>query len=76
METMAIQNRISRLMGERRLKIADVARLSGLNYQTVFDLYHGRAQRIDLATLNKLCRAFNVQVGDLLEYVPDEKPAA
>ena len=72
---MAIRNRISRAMGERRLKIADLARLSGLSYQTVFDLYHGKARRIDLATLDKLCRALGVQVGELFEYVPDE-PAA
>jgi putative transcriptional regulator len=59
-------------MGERRLKIADVARQSGLSYQTVFDLYHGKAQRIDLATLDKLCRVLGVPVGELFEYVPDE----
>jgi putative transcriptional regulator len=72
---MAIRNRVSRAMGERRLKIVDVARLSGLSYQTVWDLYHGKAQRIDLGTLDKLCRALGVQVGDLFEYVTDEGAA-
>jgi putative transcriptional regulator len=72
-ESMTIRNRVSRAMGERRLKIADVARLSGLSYQTVWDLYHGKAQRIDLTTLDKLCRALGVQVGELFEYVPDEQ---
>jgi putative transcriptional regulator len=70
MEPMAILNRVSRAMGERRLKITDVARRSGLSYQTVFDLYHDRAQRIDLTTLDKLCRALECSVGELLEYVP------
>ena len=75
MKSMAIRNHVSRAMGERRLKIADVARLSGLSYQTVFDLYHGKAQRIDLTTLDKLCRALDVPVGELLEYVPDPSAA-
>jgi len=75
MTRMAIRNRVSRVMGERRLNIQDLARLSGLSYTTVFHLYHGSAQRIDLTTLDKLCGALNVAVGDLLEYVPDD-PAA
>jgi putative transcriptional regulator len=72
MHTMAIQNRISRVMGERRLNIQELSRRSGLSYTTVWSLYHGTAQRIDLTTLDKLCRALDVQVGDLLEYVPDD----
>jgi len=63
-------------MGERRLKIAEVARLSGLSYQTVFDLHHGKAQRIDLVTLDKMCRALEVDVGELFEYVPDDEHLA
>ena len=69
---MAIRNRLSRVMGERRLKIQDVAARSGLAYTTVFALYHDKARRIDLATLDALCRTLRVQVGDLFEYVPDE----
>jgi putative transcriptional regulator len=75
MQTMAIRNRISRAMGERRLSMQDVARQSGLSYGTVFALYHGKAQRIDLTTLDKLCRALDAQVGELFEYVPDEQAA-
>lgn len=75
MRPVAIRNRLSRVMGEKRKKIQDVAAEAGLAYTTVFTLYHDRAQRIDLATLDKLCRVLGVQVGDLFEYVPDE-PAA
>jgi putative transcriptional regulator len=65
-----IVNRLSREMGARRLNIREVARRSGLAYTTVFDLYHARAQRIDLETLDKLCTALDVGVGELLEYQP------
>ena len=30
-------------------------------------------RRLDLATLNAVCRALNAQPGDLLEYVADKK---
>ena len=63
-----IINHLSRVMGERRLNIQEVARRSGLAYTTVFDLYHARAKRPDLDTLNALCRALRIGVGDLLEY--------
>jgi putative transcriptional regulator len=30
-----------------------------------------RAKRVDLLTLNKLCKALDCQVGDILVYAPD-----
>jgi putative transcriptional regulator len=65
-----IMNRLSTLMGARRLTMLDVARMSGLNYRTVRELYHARARRIDFETLDKLCAALEVGVGDLLEHQP------
>lgn len=35
--------------------------------------YHDNAQRIDLVTLDKLCPARVMQVGELFEYIPDER---
>jgi putative transcriptional regulator len=59
-------------MGERKMKIVDVARETGLNRNTVTLLYKETAQRIDLEALEKLCLLFECEVGDLLEYVPQE----
>jgi AcrR family transcriptional regulator len=53
MSSVAIRNHLSRLMGERRLKIQDVASRSGLAYTTVFALYHDKARRVDLATVER-----------------------
>lgn len=63
---------LSRLMGERKLKISDVARDTGLHRNTVTLLYQETATRVDLDALNSLCEYFNVQVGDLLEYTKGE----
>jgi len=59
---------LSRLMGEHKLKIADVARETGLNRNTVTLLYKETATRVDLDAIEKLCKLFNCAVGDLLEY--------
>tara|TARA_R110001592_G_scaffold176425_3_gene415958 strand:+ start:454 stop:633 length:180 start_codon:yes stop_codon:yes gene_type:complete len=54
-------------MGERKMKIVDVARETGLNRNTVTLLYKETAQRIELDALEKLCILFECEVGDLLE---------
>ncbi len=60
---------LARLMGEKKLKIADVARETGLNRNTVTLLYKETAQRIDLEAIDKLCELFDCEVADLLERI-------
>jgi putative transcriptional regulator len=59
------------MMGERKLKIADVARDIGVNRNTITLLYYERAKRIDFDVVEKLCKYFNCTVGELIEYVED-----
>ncbi len=58
-------------MGERKVKIADVARAIGVNRNTITLLYYEKAKRIDFEVLDKLCQYFNCSVGDILEYRKD-----
>jgi DNA-binding Xre family transcriptional regulator len=69
-------NRFSRLLGERRLAIREVSRMTGISYRALFDLYHDKSTRIDLATIDKLCRALGVTPNDLFEFVREPDPAA
>lgn len=66
-----IVSRVSRLLGERRLSIRQVAQDTGLAYTTVAALYHDRAQRFDRDTLDALCKHLDVPLCGLLERVPD-----
>jgi putative transcriptional regulator len=69
-----IVNYVSRAMGERRLSIAEVARRSGLAYSTVHDLYHGKAKRVEFATLDKVCRAIGVEsIVEVLGFLPEDE---
>jgi putative transcriptional regulator len=63
-----IRCHLARLMGEHKMRIADVARQTGLNRNTVSLLYNETAQRIDLEAMDKLCGLFNCSVGDLFEF--------
>lgn len=67
-----IKCHLSRLMGERRLKIADVARDTGLNRGTITRLYNETASRVELNDIEVLCRYFDVDIATLFELIEDE----
>lgn len=68
-----IRCHFARLLGERKLKISDVARDTGINRGTLTRLYYETAERVELDVLDKLCEYFEVEVSDLLERVPTQE---
>ena len=66
-----IKCHLSRLMGERKVRVADVARDTGLHRNTVTLLYKETATQVDLDTIDRLCAYFDCGVGALFEFVPD-----
>jgi len=56
-------------MGEKKLKIVDVARDTGVNRGTITRLYHETASRVELETIDALCRYLDCEVGDLFEFM-------
>jgi putative transcriptional regulator len=61
------------LLAERRLKVSDAVRATGISQSTLHKLYHAQTSRIDFETLDKLCEFLNVEIGDLLTYAPNKK---
>jgi putative transcriptional regulator len=59
-------------MGERKMKISDVLRETGLSRNTVTLMYKETAQRIDIEALDKLCRLFECEVADMLEFTDEQ----
>lgn len=68
-----IKCHLSRMLGERKMKITDVARDTGINRGTITRLYHENASRVELDVIDELCRYFGCEVGDLLEYIEDAR---
>ena len=67
-----IRCHLARLMGERKMKISDVLRETGLSRNTVTIMYKETAQRIDIKALDKLCRLFECEVADMLEFTDEQ----
>ncbi len=63
-----ILNKLSEIMGRKRIKMSELARMTGL-----FEFYHDKNKVVKLDTLNKFCWALECRVEDILEYVPDEE---
>jgi putative transcriptional regulator len=66
-----IKCHLSRLMGEHKMKISDVARETGLHRNTITLLYKETFTRVETDTIDKLCQLFDCKVEQLLEYIPD-----
>ena len=65
-----VRARLRSFMEERGLtSLNEVARVSKVSYPTLLALYHGAGTGVTYGTLDKLCRAFDCEPGDLLEYV-------
>lgn len=68
-----IRCHLARLMGERKMRIADVARETGLSRATITLLYKETAQKVDLEAIEKLCMLFECQIGELFEHTPNKQ---
>ena len=64
---IAIRSHLSRVMGERRVRIMDVARATGINRNMLARLYYDRAERVDLSDIAKLCDFLGCELSDLFE---------
>jgi putative transcriptional regulator len=66
---MPIKSNLSRILGERRIKITQLAEMAGVANNTVLALYHERAKGITFEVLEKICLALDCEPGDILSLV-------
>jgi putative transcriptional regulator len=64
-----IVNHLSRLLGERHMPISELQRRTGIPYSSLHPLARGKTKRADFDTLDAICAALGVGIGDLLEHV-------
>lgn len=62
---------LSKILGDRRIKIVELSRETGINRGTLMRLYHEKAERVDLAAVSTICEYLDCRVEDLFEYIPD-----
>ena len=68
-----IVNHLPTLLAERRLKVADAVRATGISKTTLHKIYNDQSSRIDFDTIDKLCEYLEVGVEDIFEHVDEVK---
>lgn len=66
-----IVSRLPVILAEKKLRVADVVRATGMSKSTLHKLYNEESSRIDFNTIDQLCEFLDVQVGDLFVYKPN-----
>ena len=65
---------LSTKLGEIRWTQADLARATGIRPNTINELYHELADRVNLEHLDLICEALDCQLDELIVRVPDTSP--
>jgi len=68
-----IKIKISDLLGKHKMTQKSLAEQTKIRPATISKMYYEESKRIDINHLNNICKAFNCEISELLEYIPDEK---
>lgn len=67
-----IKCHLSKILGEKKLKISDVASETGINRGTITRLYKETATRVELDVIESLCNYLKIDIAELFEIVKTE----
>ena len=68
-----IKFKLSNLLGQHKMTQKALADLTHIRPATISKMYYEEIKRIDIKQLDSICKAFNCEISELLEYIPDNK---
>ena len=72
---MAISyNKLWKLLVDKKMSKADLRKAAGIAPNTMTRLR--RDEEVTLTVLHKICATLNVDIGDIMEFLPEEEGAA
>ena len=63
-----ITNKLSEIMGRKRIRMSELKAMTGLGRGTIHALYHDKSKGVDFVTLDKICIALECTPNDILEF--------
>ena len=72
---MGIKTNLSRILGERRITQAELARRTGLQANTINAVYNDEWKQVSRKTIYKICNALEIDMSELFELTRDAKSA-
>ena len=61
------------MMAKRKMSLNELSEKVGITLANLSILKNNKAKAIRFSTLDAICRAIDCQVGDIMEFVPDEE---
>ena len=58
-------------MGEQRMRISELSRLTGISQNALNKIYHNKTKGVDFDTLNKICNVLGKNSQEIFEFIPD-----
>ena len=68
-----IKVKVPELLKKHGMNATDLMRKANIAYATAYRLTKGEGSAISFDVLTSLCELFDVGVGDVLEFIPDEE---
>ncbi len=66
-----IKSNLAIRLAERKTRITDLARDTGIDRSMLTKLYYDKTRRLDLDALSKLCAYFDCGVEGIIRFEPD-----
>ena len=64
-------NKLWKLLIDRKMKKKDLIEQTGISRTTIAKM--GRDENVSTEVISKICGALHVDVGDIMEMIPDDK---
>lgn len=65
-----VKTQLPRLLGERAMNQVALSRMTGIRPNTINDLYHGAARSVKFDHLDRICKALDCTLAELLILIP------
>ena len=70
--SLMIKIKLSDLLGKHKMTQKALADITHIRPATISKMYYEETKRVDIKQLNNICQAFNCEISDLIEYIPDK----
>ena len=64
--------RLANILHDFKMTQLELCERTNIRPATINGMYHGRTKRLNIQSLDKICRALDCTTEDILEYIPDE----
>ena len=64
---------LSRILGEKRITQAELARQTGIRPSMISDIYNEMTERLNIEYLDRICEYLDCSITDLIEYIPNKQ---